>query len=96
MKKLVPKDTFETFSQYNDPFLYSRSVIVSGQGKAIVCNAGNDTYVARYYKESGIILGAEDPILEENKTKTISFKVIKDKFKKFSKKALKILKSLTQ
>lgn len=95
MKKLVPKDIFVTFTQYNDPFLYSRSVIVSGQGKAIVCNAGNDTYVARYYKESGIIFGAEDPILEENKTKTISLKAIKDKFKKFSKKALKFVKSLT-
>ena len=52
------KEVYDSnMEQYPDPFLYSRSLMLSGQGKAVVCATGNSTYAAKMFKLKGIILG---------------------------------------
>lgn len=60
----------DNHEDHPDPFLYSDSKIMSGQGKAIVCCVGENTLLARNRKPNDLVLGGQFTFLEEKLEKT--------------------------
>lgn len=73
----VPKEESTTYKQHDqngykdnhayhpDPFLFTDSKIMNGQGKAIVCCVGDNTLLSKSRKPSDLVLNEQKTDLEK-------------------------------
>lgn len=60
----------DNHEDHPDPFLYSDSKIMTGQGKAIVCCVGENTLLARNRKPNDLVIEEQFTFLEDKLEKT--------------------------
>jgi magnesium-transporting ATPase (P-type) len=60
----------DNHEDHPDPFLFSDSKIMTGQGKAVVCCVGENTLLARNRKPKDLLIGGQFTFLEEKLEKT--------------------------
>lgn len=73
----VEKETSVNYGQqqdnhqtHPDPFLFSDTKIMTGQGKAIVCCVGDSTLLARSRRPKDLVIDEQRTFLEEKLEKT--------------------------
>jgi len=58
-------DEIDNHNRHPDPFLLSDCKIMTGQGKAIVCNVGNNTLLARTRRPEQLKIQEQNTVLEQ-------------------------------
>jgi magnesium-transporting ATPase (P-type) len=60
-----PEQDQDNHKEHPDPFLFTDSKVMTGQGKAIVCCVGENTLLARKRKRSDLVITEQHTFLED-------------------------------
>jgi hypothetical protein len=59
-----PNDEPDNHKEHPDPFLFTDSKVMTGQGKALVCAVGDYTMAARSRQKNELVIAEEKTFLE--------------------------------